>query len=70
MRRRILNQYRIELGRKVWGEYARGERAFGTRYNLMAFSVRPDAKTTSVMGGAQINFLIEMYEAGDYLCDK
>lgn len=69
MRRRILNQYRTELERKVWGEYATGERAYGTRYNLMAFPVRPDTKTTSVMGGAQINYLIEAYESCGSLCN-
>ena len=62
MRSKILNQYRTELGRKVWGQYALGERKYGTRYNLMAFSCRPDFKTSSVMRGGQINYLLEMYE--------
>ena len=62
MRSKILNQYRTELGRKVWGQYACGERKYGTRHNLMAFSCRPDFKTSSVMSGGQINYLLEMYE--------
>lgn len=53
MRSKILNQYRTELGRKVWGQYACGERKYGTRHNLMAFSCRPDFKTSSVMRGGQ-----------------
>jgi hypothetical protein len=62
MRSKILNQYRTELGRKVWGQYACGERKYGTRHNLMAFSCRPDFKTSSVMRGGQINYLLEVYE--------
>lgn len=61
MRSKILNQYRTELGRKVWEQYACGERKYGTRHNFMAFSYRPDFKTSSVMRG-QINYLLEMYE--------
>lgn len=49
MKRKILNQYRTELGKKVWKDYARGDRTYGTRYNLMSYSVRPDYKTTAVM---------------------
>ena len=62
MRSKILNQYRTELGRKVWWQYALGERKYGTRDNLMAVSCRPDFKTSSVMSGGQINYLLEMYE--------
>lgn len=62
MRSKILNQYRAELGRKVWGQYACGERKYGTRHNLMTFSCRPDFKTSSVMRGGQINYLLEVYE--------
>ena len=51
MRSKILNQYRTELGKKVWCQYALGERKYGTRNNLMAFSCRPDFKTSSVMRG-------------------
>ena len=52
MRRvRILNQYRTEEGRKHWAEYAAGDRKYGTRYNLMSYSCRPDKKTTAVMAG-------------------
>ena len=62
MRSKILNQYRTELGRKVWGQYALGERKYGTRHNLMAFSWRPDVKASDVMRGGQINYLLEVYE--------
>ena len=66
MRKIIFNQYRTELGRKVWGTYSRGDRTFGTRHNLMAHSARPDRKTTAVMacvgGGNQINLLVEIFE--------
>ena len=58
MRSKILNQYRTELGKKVWCQYALGERKYGTRHNLMAFSCRPDFKTSSVMrGGANQLFV-------------
>ena len=58
MRSKILNQYRTELGKKVLGQYACGERKYGTRHNLMAFSCRPDFKTSSVMrGGANQLFV-------------
>lgn len=59
---KILNQYRTEEGRKHWKEYSLGSRKYGTRHNLMSFSLRPDFKTTAVMAGAQINLLLEMYE--------
>lgn len=64
MKCRILNQYRTDLGRKVWKEYAKGDRTWGTRYNLMAFSIRPDDKTTAVMASGQggVNILLEIYE--------
>lgn len=62
MRCRILNQYRTELGRKVWGKYAKGERSYGTRHNLMSYSCRPDKKATSVMAGGQVNYLLIAYE--------
>lgn len=62
MRKRILNQYRTELGKKVWKEYSLGERKYGTRCTLLAYSCRPDAKTSSVMSGGQINYLLEVYE--------
>lgn len=58
---RILNQYRTAEGRAHWAEYARGSRRYGTRHNLMAFSCRPDLKTSSVMVGAQINFLLCLF---------
>lgn len=51
MRYNILNQYRTELGRKVWRQYSLGDRTYGTRHNLMSFSARPDNKTTTVMAG-------------------
>lgn len=65
MKCRILNQYRTELGRRVWKEYAKGNRTWGTRHNLMAYSVRPDDKTTAVMasGAGGVNILLEIYEA-------
>lgn len=61
---RILNQYRTVEGKRHWREYANGSREFGTRNNLMCFSCRPDLKTSSVMRGGQINYLIEVYETG------
>lgn len=71
MRRvRILNQYRTEEGRKHWAEYAAGERKYGTRYNLMSYSCRPDKKTTAVMAGGQINHLLEMYEKDNGIPDE
>ena len=68
MRRRILNQYRTELGRRVWCEYARGERRYGTRNNLMSYSVRSDEKASSVMCGGRINYLLEVYECS-FICN-
>lgn len=62
MRQRILNQYRTEQGRKVWRVYSKGERKYGTRSTLLAYSCRPDFKTSSVMSGGQVNYLLEVYE--------
>lgn len=61
-RKMILNQYRNEEGRLHWREYAAGSRRYGTRYNLMSYSCRPDLKTTAVMAGRGINQVLEMYE--------
>lgn len=65
MKRKILNQYRTELGKKVWKDYANGDRTYGTRHNLMSYSVRPDYKTTAVMadGRGGVNILLEIYES-------
>lgn len=62
MRSKILNQYRTELGKKVWGgnTLAVNENtAQGTI--LWLFRAGPTSKRVLLCGG-QINYLLEVYE--------